>query len=164
MLDDLNKKREIMWDNLIILNHILTQNNIFYWVAEGTALGFTRNKNIILGDSDVDIGIPLKYKYKVLGLLNNNNIFSIKKHIPLKLTRRGETIDIDFVKPGYPSMAVHWPLPANYVHLLYPFEIMNIRNIDYTVPSVKYIKYLYGADWKIEKKNYKPNVLKIYLE
>lgn len=44
----------------IQLNEFLQQLEVNYWLAYGTLLGFWRERDLILGDSDIDFGLPVE--------------------------------------------------------------------------------------------------------
>jgi hypothetical protein len=55
-------------------------------------------------------------------------------------------------------MTYQWPKPSNeLIQLLEPFQKINVNGTEYNVPSIKYIEYLYGDDWKTPKNGFKPN-------
>ena len=67
-------------------------------------------------------------------------------------------IDVDFMGIDKPSMTYQWPKsPNELIQLLEPFQKINVNGIEYNVPSIKYIEYLYGEDWKTPKNEFKPN-------
>ena len=49
--------RKILREMLINIVNIFNKHNIYYWVDFGTLLGIYREKDIILGDNDIDICI-----------------------------------------------------------------------------------------------------------
>ena len=58
------------------------KHNINYSLAYGTMLGYIRNKNYIPYDDDMDLYIGKDDAYKIIGLINNDNILynsNIKK-------------------------------------------------------------------------------------
>jgi hypothetical protein len=133
---------------------------IFYWVGEGTALGFIREGGIIKGDTDVDCGMyyenKTKYYDECLPLLLNEG-FTIFRDYPHAIIKNNCYIDVDFVGLGKPSMTYQWPKISDpWFHLLQPFSKINIRGTTYIVPSIRYIIYLYGNDFMIPKHNFKP--------
>ncbi len=154
-----------MYKNLELFDKIMKQANIFYWVGEGTALGFIREGGIIKGDTDVDIGMYYenkeKYYKKGLPLLLSNG-FKIMRggfnlYGPHSVIRNNCYIDVDFIGKGFPCMTYEWPhIPDDWIHLIEPFQKKTIRNVEYVIPSINYIKFLYGDDYMTPKKNFKP--------
>lgn len=53
--------REKLYDMLSIVDRILTEHRIPYWIEAGTLLGAVRHRDIIPWDSDVDIVVPAEY-------------------------------------------------------------------------------------------------------
>jgi hypothetical protein len=147
-------------DNLELFDICMKHANIFYWVGEGTALGFIREGGIIEGDSDVDVGMyyenKQKYYESCLPLLLDNG-FKVFRENPHSIIKNNCYIDVDFIGKGYPSMTYRWPnIPDEWIHLIEPFSKKNVRGIEYNVPSINYIIYLYGEDYLIPKPNFKP--------
>ena len=57
-------RRKTIRELFIKTINFLHKNNITYWVDFGTLLGIHRDGDIILGDNDADICIPLLDSYK----------------------------------------------------------------------------------------------------
>jgi len=148
------------YDNLQLFDKCMKQANIFYWVGEGVALGFIREGGIIEGDTDVDVGMYYENKEKYfetcLPLLLESG-FTIMRESPHSIIKNRCHIDVDFVGKGYPSTSYRWPeLADDWIHLIEPFSKKNVKGIEYNVPSINYIIYLYGEDYMIPKKDFKP--------
>ena len=148
-LKKLNKLK-IFRENLEIFDRVMKKNKIFYWVGEGTALGFIRDGDFIKNDSDVDVGIYYKDKLKFCKSMYElfREGFDIMRHLPNTIIRKGFYIDIDFTEKNIPAMAYNWPkISNNFIDYIEPFRKVKIHGIEYNVPSQKYIEYLYGTDW-----------------
>ena len=138
----------------------MKEAGIFYWVGEGTALGFTREGGIIEGDTDVDVGVYYedkdRYYKKCLPLLKKKG-FKVMRNNPHSVIQNKCYIDVDFIGLGKPAMTYNWPkTPDEWMDFLEPFSGVNVRGVTYNVPSVAYIEYLYGSDWRTPKKDFKP--------
>lgn len=146
--------------NLESFNKVANEHGLKYWVSEGSALGLIREEKLIAGDSDVDVGLygdQLPILKQVLKTLLDDHGFRVKRTKPLSITRRGSYIDIDITVSGQPCMAIHWPQRCDeFMSTLEPFRLVQFRGNVYKVPSIEYIEKLYGADWRIPKKNFKP--------
>jgi hypothetical protein len=151
-------------DNLYSLDDAMRAVDMFYWIGEGTALGAVREGDIIVGDSDVDIGIRAddeeRFMKEVVPRLQRVG-FSILRRRPLSLVRadeRGEGyIDVDVTGPGRRCMAIQWPRPCEPImDVLEPFREAQVGGRSFRVPSEQYIERLYGTDWMIPKHGFKP--------
>lgn len=71
--DEFDLKTHHVWvmKALQMVDKILSENNIPYYLIEGSALGAVRHKGIIPWDDDVDIGIFLKDRDTVSKLFKN---------------------------------------------------------------------------------------------
>jgi len=122
---DEEEKLHIFSENLLLFDKIMKKHNIFYWVGEGTALGFIREKNFIKHDEDVDVRVWYKDKLKVSFVHYEfaKNGFQIRRHMPFSLKRKGYYIDIDFTGLNYPAMAYRWPnISNNFINYIEPFR------------------------------------------
>jgi phosphorylcholine metabolism protein LicD len=76
------------FDKILIWFHNLSEkHNINYSIAYGTMLGYVRNKKYIPYDGDMDLYIGKDDAYKIINLINNDNILynsDIKKINGLK--------------------------------------------------------------------------------
>jgi hypothetical protein len=162
-----SRNRDKLRSLLYELDDTLKKNQIAYWLSEGTCLGAVREEDIIVGDTDVDIGIEARHKtlfYKnVLPALrqkgfrlgrgeegNNNKITTIFKD--------DEYVDIDFTGTSHRCFALELGGGAcqPIMDVLAPFQTAKIGSRSFVAPSLEYIELLYGPDWRIPKKNFKP--------
>ena len=162
-----SRNRDILRRLLYEVDDTLKKNKIPYWLSEGTCLGAVREEDIIMGDTDVDIGIDARYKTlfyeNVLPALHqkgfrlgrgekdNNDIITT-------IFKDDEYVDIDFTGTSHRCFALEngggscQPI----MDVLAPFQTAKIGSRSFTVPSLKYIKLLYGSDWRTPKKDFKP--------
>lgn len=166
-----NTNDEIMRENLFIFTKILEEENIFYWLSEGTALGSIREGNIIKNDSDVDIGIYYKDKIKIENCIKkiNKHGFKIMRFYDeypslggklniVSFHRKNHYIDIDFTEKGKCCVAVNYPRKCDeIVDVLEPFQKTKIGKKYFTTPSIEYLELLYGKEWMIPKEGFKPD-------
>ena len=147
--------KKIAKENLTIIHDVFTQNNIFFWLSEGTALGFFRNNDIIDWDDDVDLGIfyedkitfvdvavPQLEKYGFVVTQGFNNFYSLE--------RKGVDVDIDITGDDIMSVAL---MDDGYKLMphLQEFNKYVINNREFNLPKIDYIVRLYGDDWYIPK-------------
>ena len=142
-------------ENLILFHDILTDCNILHWAQAGTALGLIREKNIITGDSDVDIGIWSREFGKFIDICLPKleaHGFLIGRSNPLSFIRKNHYVDLDIVGKGLPCMdgGAWWPAKCDkFIDKLTPFHTIYALQRKFTVPNIKYIIFLYGKNWKI---------------
>ncbi len=164
-------------ENLKIVGEILRRNKIDFFLSEGTALGAIREGDIIEGDGDVDIDIDIKYldqfkklikyfeqnEFKLLRYWINTPLNSDKKVNLITFHRDLHYVDFQFSGKGLYCIAVTDNPPRlcdEFLHLKEPHQIKEIEGIKYKLPSNGYLELLYGKDWDIPKKNFKPKHLK----
>jgi hypothetical protein len=161
----LNKK--ICAENLKLFNSICTKWNIPFWLSEGTALGMRRNSDFIDWDDDIDVGIPISYKYRffkfaipdlkssgfLIGDLRFDDAF-------LVIYRHHEKIDIDFTGKNIPCMAVYNQSCNILLPYLQHFHTIQYNGDLYYLPSDSYLEFLYGPHWHIPVQHGKPNQFK----
>ena len=153
--------KEVCYENLHIINKIFKKHNIFFWLSEGTALGFIRSNDIIDHDDDVDIGIWNQDRQKLIDSLYDLNRYGFKVfNVALSgsliaLVRKFERVDIDIT--GYSlDCAAHYDKCDTLIPFLQKFNKIKINNLIYNIPTIQYIERLYGKNWRIPIKNYKP--------
>jgi len=157
--------KEICHDNLAILHDVFKKHNIFFWLSEGTALGFRRESDFIEWDDDVDIGV---WKYDipklkkaledmrnigfVVGMTRMNGYF-------VTIHRNGEKIDIDITGDDIMCVAKtdSWfGSPCNEFMYTLRFTPIKIKGRIYNLPSDEYLEILYGKDWRTPIRGKKP--------
>ena len=155
----LNKK--ICFENLFITQDILNKYGVFFWLSEGTALGFRRDNDFIDWDDDVDISINIKDKKKLIKALPELEkhgfkvvltCFNYKNGHCICLIRNGEKVDIDVVnKDGY--CLASDAMCDELIPYLQSFNRIRIKNRIFNIPNDRYLEYLYGKDWKTPLKS-----------
>jgi hypothetical protein len=153
--------RDVCDSNLKALKHAM--DTIPFWLSEGTALGATREGDFIAHDDDVDIGIwahDLKrFNKEALPRLRKAGFtldFDLFKGTFMTLSRHGERLDVDAVRPGGECMAAR-TAAANcgtcncIIPYLNDMRPIQIRGETYMVPGHDYLEYLYGSDWRTPK-------------
>jgi phosphorylcholine metabolism protein LicD len=149
----------IAFENLIIVNEILTKNKAFPFLLYGTLLGIFRDRKLIKGDNDIDIGCNFKSfiinKKKIIKIFCSKGFFLAKENRSLiTLVRKNEHVDLYLFRKipflgGFFSMNFY--IPRTY---LSKFEKIKIYGNKFLVPQQTefFLKYCYGDDWKIPKK------------
>jgi hypothetical protein len=155
----LNKK--VCYENISILHDVLTKHNIFFWLSEGTALGFRRNNDFISHDDDVDISIYEKDLDKFLDIIpelqKHGFNYNGKCHnMPYFLSRKGMIIDVDVVGDNLYCTANYSPCKELKPYVQ-KFNKIKIRGKIFNIPTDKYFRKLYGDTWRISIRGKKPN-------
>lgn len=154
--------KNICHENLAIIHKVLNEHDIFFWLSEGTALGFTRENDFISHDDDLDIGIFEKdkekfincldtlkeYGFSVAEIMNDNNFYA--------LIRKGEKVDVDItgLNSNCISCSKAWTRePCKKIIPYLKFTKKEINGKIYNLPTVPYLEFLYGKDWMIPKRS-----------
>mgnify|MGYP006135500695 FL=1 len=136
-------------------SRLLNDNNVTFWIDQGTLLGAIREGNFIKHDTDIDISIYKEEEDKLHKLLNNKGL--LKKY-GLTLIRIGgwcnslklinHTSNKDSLNE-YDYIDIY---VLNYIPLL---ETIYFKGIDYNVPKDPelYLSLVYGKDWNIPNPN-----------
>lgn len=95
--------RNIAFENLQIINDVLSQDNIFWQVCWGTLIGIVRDNDFIKWDEDVDIVILAEDEEKFKNLLwrLNDKGFELIRHERgglYSISRKGEYTDFYVLK------------------------------------------------------------------
>ena len=162
--------KNICYENLSLVHDILQKHDIFFWLSEGTALGFRRNNDFIDWDDDVDIAIWEKDKDKLCTIIKEFkkegfsyagkgiSVFGI--NVPLKLHRKGEKIDIDITGMNTFCVANGKSDASELLNCLYDFDKIDIQGKIYNIPKEKYLVKLYGDNWMTPIRNQKTNSIR----
>ena len=148
--------KDIAKENLAVIHDIFSRNGLFFWLSEGTALGYFRDNDIIEWDDDVDVGIFHKDKSVFVNIIipqmirkgftivqGFNNFYSFE--------RKGVDVDIDITGNGVMSIALMDDGDKIMPHLK-DFNTCNIYGREFHLPKIDYMICLYGNDWYIPKK------------
>lgn len=160
VITPINKK--IAREGLGIIHEVMEKYKVFFWLSDGTALGFVRNNDIIDYDDDVDINIRKEDKYIVINsvipeLQNRGFRIGIGLNNFMGLVYKGVDYDIDIVGEGIVSS-------SNFMdckYIMKYLEVLDAITIDgrvYNIPTRHYLEYLYGPTWTIPIKRYKPHM------
>lgn len=156
----LNKK--VCYENLSIIHDILTEHNIFFWLSEGTALGFRRDNDFIDWDDDLDIGIFSEDQEKFFNIINDFKLHGFEcascniKPMPCMFIRKGEKVDVDITgKDHFCSSVTDYC--ENILDYLTSFNKIMIEGKEYNIPTDDYYVKLYGDNWRVPLKNKKDN-------
>ena len=163
-------------ENLYTVDKILKKHNIDYNLSDGTALGALRENDIIEGDGDVDLEIDItkveKFKNVIPDFKKEN--FRISRFW-INSLKNGQRINlislyrnyhyVDFQFSGYGKYCISISdnpprLCDEFLTKEKPYQYAKIGDREFKIPSTKYIELLYGDDWKIPKKNFKPENIK----
>lgn len=149
----LNKK--VCHENLSLIHEVMEKLKIDFWISDGTALGFMREKDFITYDNDVDIGFFSKDQDK---FWDNINLFEKQgfeiaeirdQNTFLVFLRKGEKIDIDITGKGLICDQCNNTPCENILPYLETFDKINIKGKKYNMPKEDYILYKYGENWRI---------------
>ena len=112
--------------NFITVINLLNENNIPYWLCQGTLLGIIRDNKLIEWDHDIDVAVwsgAVEKKY-ITDLLSKANFktkaaFMVKNDVIYFIKDGGRIVDINFyqkikLKSNNKEMAyVEWLVPKN---------------------------------------------------
>lgn len=144
-----------------------------WFIFFGTLLGYTREKNILKNDDDIDIYIHLKFREEVLKIFEKSELqFDLSKKPNLgpyflQGTRflEDEITYVDFyffeesnnneflIEKNNFSGA--WKIEANAMHIpkeiIYPIKSAKLKNLEIFIPCkpIDCCEFLYGKDWEI---------------
>ena len=146
---------DVCKENLQILRKVLNSLDLTFWLSEGTALGAIREQRFLPWDDDVDIGMWYsdwhKFKTSALPILISKGFsvdFQIMNGTFLGLSRKGEKVDIDYVKPNGKCMAS----PTKFCNDLIPelkFRTVTFYGNTYLCLTEEYLEFRYGNTWSI---------------
>ena len=147
--------------------------NIEWFIFFGTLLGYTREKNILKNDDDIDIYVNIKSREAILDLFYNTEIMFDLTNKPnlgpyfLQGTRLLENeityIDFYFYENDTNNSFIKeknnfsgaWKVETNTMHvpidIIYPIQKAKLKDIKIFVPykPIDCCEFLYGKDWKI---------------
>jgi len=157
---------------LYILDNLLTNNNVEYWMDGGTLLGAVRHKGIIPWDDDGDIQIwskdenkllALKPRFDKLGIILKHTWFGYKVYFKTGQPIKGydwlyPSVDIFPMKQqdekiiySYPKAQLLFGKCYVKINELYPLELYQFGDFQLKGPCKKYAENYfnkcYGKDW-----------------
>ena len=153
------QNEDIAKENLIIANELLIKNRLSPFLLYGTLLGIFRDKKLISGDNDIDIGC----KYKDFIIIKEKIIqnFKLKGFVLFRenkslitLVRKNEHIDLYLFRKipilnSYFSMNFY--IPSKYLSKLNHIVVFDKKFLTPQYTNL-FLEYCYGSDWQIPKK------------
>ena len=146
----INKANAI--EGLEKIHEAFSKYNVFFFLSDGTALGATRNRDIIDYDDDVDINMLKKDKYIFINdiypelikkgfrvTLGLNNFYSLEY--------KNVDFDVGIIGKGIVNTS-NWTDGLDILNNIDNFKVIYINDKKYYVPSISYLKYLYTDSWK----------------
>ena len=135
------------------VSRLLKENNIFFWLSEGTALGVFRDNDLIDHDDDVDISFRSEYfntfKNKVIPELKNLGYTICNTSSVYIVYNDDITLDIDVLFKNGMSIAKYWQPVKELEPHIKDFYIKEFRGFKYNLPKESYYEYIYGKDYMI---------------
>ena len=169
----LNDKQKKFLTTLTDMADILENNDIYYFLLGGTALGCHREKKFIEHDHDIDLGIFEDISFeKILDIVNKSNKFKLSSVYPynteiinateLTFIHKDTNVRLDIFKHfkvekykymSYAYLGKCSNKPRNRCEYLDIIKLNKYTFLDriYNVPDISYIENLYGSDWRIPK-------------
>ncbi len=153
------QNEKIAQENLIIANEILTENKTSPFLLYGTLLGVFRDKQLIEGDNDIDIGCNFRSfianKENIISNFNLKGFFLAKENKSLvTFVRKNEHIDLYLFRkiPILGSFfSMNFYIPQRYLSNLKEIIFCDKK---FLIPqhTELFLKYCYGNDWRTPKK------------
>ena len=153
------QNEDISKENLLIANELLIKNRVFPFLLYGTLLGVFRDKKLINGDNDIDMGCKYEdfiiSKEKIIQSFKLQGFILAKENKSLiTLVRKNEHIDLYLFRKipilnSYFSMNFY--IPSKY---LLNLNYISVYDNKFLIPQYTdlFLEYCYGPDWKIPKK------------
>lgn len=152
--------RDIAFENLQLINEVLSKENIFWQVCWGTLIGIMRDNDFIEWDEDIDIIILAEEEEKLKDLLWDlkEKGFELIRHERgglYSISRRGEYTDFYVLRKA--SDEIRYTIDGGY---LLEKQILDTMVIDFKGLKLKIprqydelLTFYYG-DWKTPKQYY----------
>lgn len=166
--DKIKNNRKIAYKNLIDFLSIFKKKKIKVFLLYGTLLGLYRDKTLISGDNDIDLGCFAENfvvnKKKILKLLRSNGFLLVRENKSLiQFIRFNENLDL-YLFHKLPFAIGRFSMNFFIKNIfLKNLEIMVIGKNKFFVPSNTklFLKTCYGESWKkpIKNKTAKTNLI-----
>ena len=152
--------REVAFENLKLINEILTSESVFWQVAWGTLLGIVRDNDFIAWDEDVDIVILAEEEEKFRNILwdlkkKDFNLIRYERGGLYSVSRKGEYTDFYVLKKA--SGEIRYTLDGGYLlekQIKDTIE-MDFKGLQLYIPREydNLLTFYYG-DWRTPKKHF----------
>ena len=159
---------DICQENLLIFDDVMREMDIPFILSEGTALGVRREGRIMPHDDDVDTSVSFVHLERFLSqalpmlgargftvnlVWNQGKFFS--------MSRRGESLDVDFVQPGQRCMSftrgkvdlMQICGTEDVVRFTQGASVMKFLGRDFRVFGEDYLEWRHGEDWRTSDKH-----------
>jgi len=130
------KIRNNFIDTVLVLNKF----NIDYWVDFGTLLGIHRDHDIILGDNDADICVPISEEANLRNALQNSNL-------------RWEYVNEGELYRVYSKLIIGADIFVDLYLIKYEEDLVNIPYVPLT--PIEYLKEIEESEVQIDLKKIK---------
>tara|TARA_B110000046_G_C12938783_1_gene374832 strand:+ start:475 stop:1179 length:705 start_codon:yes stop_codon:yes gene_type:complete len=155
----ITKENTHVWRSLLYeFDEIATLFEAKFWLSEGTALGAIRDGDLIIDDTDIDVGMyvdDFKKLFPAAWPHFETRGYTLKRRCPFSIQKCiGDDyfyIDIDITDADMPCMAYEYPVACKYhMHTIEPFTYARINGRRFSCPSMEYIRFLYGDGWSVK--------------
>jgi len=149
---------------LVEINQVMNENNVVFFLRQGTCLGLVRDGELIPWDDDIDIGSIYGYHGFSEETITSTIPKFREKGFLVRVTRNDYYKDVTLIKG---SMRIDWgcywviddvivmypaiPIPVN---LFVNLEEVTYMGYKYLIPNPpeEYLRSKYGDDWRIPKR------------
>ena len=152
---------QIALENLKTIDSVLRNNNVPYWLTDGTLLGLVREKNFIGHDLDTDIGIMFKdFSPLVLKCLTDQGFKVLhyfgypENSFEIALARNGVKTDLFFFyerdNTVYHCAFMRQVNRIDYVYPKFSLKESDFLGHQFLIPDDPelYVRTKYGDNWK----------------
>jgi glycerol-3-phosphate cytidylyltransferase len=160
--------KEYAIENLGLIAKVFDQNNVPYWLTDGTLLGYHREKDFISHDLDTDIGIMFKdFSPHVLRKLTKegfkiHHVFGYPEDsLEISLVRKGIKTDLFFFYERGHNKVYHCAFLKGKQRIDYEYEKFSLQKIEFLgykffAPDniLKYVTTKYGSGWSTPVKDW----------
>jgi tetratricopeptide (TPR) repeat protein len=150
---------------ILDLKRFLDENDIPFFLSDGTLLGIHRDGELLSHDHDIDIGLSWDIpRQELVNLISQSENFAISEdqllsgkfdwNIPVSHKTNGVSIDFFFFKPEGEFLDCgldHLPNPMVWRFSAFKTKLIQYRGNDYAVPEnpEQYLIEAYGPNWRI---------------